>query len=239
MNKMKVFTVLFSLTTILNANTIKLEQIADELKEKEAVEKSEAVEFANQKGIPLREEFKDGRVIEIQKIKNGIPLYYTTHNEDAAVSTSTDHLWSAPFSITGEGYDNLGEWDGGAVRGTHDELVGRVTQVDGATTLSDHATHVAGTLIASGQDASAKGMAHQATLLAYDWNSDESEMATAASNGLEVSNHSYGYITGWNWNDGWYWYGNTSISSNEAYRFGFYDTQAEDWDRCSFATCSR
>ncbi len=232
MYKMKIFMILFSLITAVNADMNKLEQMVEKLKEKETIEKSEAVEFANQKGIPLREEFKDGRVIEIQKIKDGIPLYYTTHNEDAAISTSTDHLWSAPFSVTGEGYDHLGEWDGGAVRGTHDELIGRVTQVDGATTFSDHATHVAGTLIASGQDTSAKGMAYKATLLAYDWNSDESEMATAASNGMEVSNHSYGYITGWNGSDSWY--GSTSVSSNEAYRFGFYSSQSEDWDNIAY-----
>ena len=232
MYKIKVLITLFTLITILNANNIKLVHIVDKLKKKEAVEKIEAIEFAHKKGIPLRQEFNDGHIIEIQKIKNKIPLYYITHNEDAAVSTKTNYLWSAPFLLTGDGYSNLGEWDGGAVLDTHDELTGRITQVDGATTLSNHATHVAGTLIASGEDASAKGMAYQATLLAYDWNSDTSEMATAASNGMEISNHSYGYITGWYGSSDWY--GDTNISSDEAYSFGFYDTEAEDWDDIAY-----
>jgi len=232
MKNIKVFIVLFTLTTLLSADAIKLKQMADEFKTKESVEKKEAIDFANKKNIPIRKEFKDGRIIEIQKIKNNVPLYYTTHNEDAAISTGTDNLWSAPFSVDGTGYTNLGEWDGGAVLSTHDELIGRITQVDGATTLSNHATHVAGTLIASGQDLSAKGMAYKATLLAYDWNSDESEMATAASNGMEVSNHSYGYITGWDGSTDWY--GDTTISNSEAYRFGFYGSQSKNWDDIAY-----
>ena len=232
MKNIKVFTVLFTVTTLLSADNIKLKQMADEFKTKESVEKKEAIAFASKKNIPIRKEFKDGRIIEIQKIKNNVPLYYTTHNADAAISTGTDNLWTAPFSVDGTGYTNLGEWDGGAVLSTHDELIGRITQVDGATTLSNHATHVAGTLIASGEDPSAKGMAHKATLLAYDWNSDESEMATAASNGLEMSNHSYGYITGWDGSANWY--GDTTISNSEAYRFGFYDNQAKSWDDIAY-----
>ncbi|MCJ7809401.1 MAG: hypothetical protein MUP26_03975, partial [Desulfobulbaceae bacterium] len=38
---------------------------------------------------------------------------------------------------------------------------------------------------------------------------DDSEMATAAASGLNVSNHSYASITGWSSSGGdWYWYGN-------------------------------
>lgn len=232
MNNIKIFIILFYLLTILNANNTTLQQIAEKHKKQEAMKKNEAIKFARKKGILLRKEFPNGHIRELQKIKNKIPFYYITHNEDAAVSTNTHYLWSAPFSVTGDGYSNLGEWDGGAVLDTHDELNGRVTQVDGATTLSDHATHVAGTLIASGEDASAKGMAHQATLLAYDWNSDTSEMATAASNGMEISNHSYGYLTGWYGSSDWC--GDTNISSDEAYSFGFYDTEAEDWDDIAY-----
>ena len=67
-------------------------------------------------------------------------------------------------------------------------------------------------MVAAGAIASAKGMAYQGNLLAYDWNSDLSEMATAAATGLEISNHSYGYISGWYYKSsppqqGWYWYG--------------------------------
>lgn len=209
-------------------NTMKLQEMSNEFSQREAVEQEEATEFADKYKVPIREEFLDGSIIEIQKIENGIPLYYITHNANAAISTRTQHLWTTPFSVTGDGYTALGEWDGGAVRGTHQELNGRVTQVDGAPFISDHATHVAGTLIASGVVSNAKGMAHKATLKAYDWNSDNSEMSTAAANGLEVSNHSYGYITGWHGTSDWF--GDTNIAQDEAYSFGFYDSGAQDWD---------
>jgi len=86
-------------------------------------------------------------------------------------------------------------------------------------------------MIASGVVANAKGMAPSASLRAFDWNSDESEMASEAANGALISNHSYGYGRGWVYNgSSWSWYGNTSISTQEDYLFGFYDSQAQDWD---------
>lgn len=216
--------------TLMHADV--LTEMADEFKNIEEIEKAEALEFARKNNIPVREKFKDGRIKELQKIKNNIPYYYTTHNEYAAISTRTNHLWSSPFSVTGLGYTNLGEWDGGAVLSTHDELIGRVTQVDVPTVISDHATHVAGTLIASGQNPLAKGMAYESTLLAYDWNSDESEMATAAANGMEVSNHSYGFVLGWDGDSNWY--GDISIDQNEVYNFGFYSSDSRDWDNIAY-----
>ncbi|MCI5195285.1 MAG: hypothetical protein D3919_03460 [Candidatus Electrothrix sp. AW5] len=70
-----------------------------------------------------------------------------------------------------------------------------------------HATHVAGTLVAEGKDPKAKGMAYKAQLHTYDWTNDFAEMTEFAKdiqNHL-VSNHSYGpspedsgmKITGW------------------------------------------
>jgi hypothetical protein len=59
-------------------------------------------------------------------------------------------------------------------------------------------------------------------------------MATEAPN-LLVSNHSYGTIAGWRYNDGqsrWEWYG--QFNTNEDYKFGFYSTEAQLWDSLSF-----
>jgi hypothetical protein len=231
-HKIYALALLVGSTLSIGADTLKLQQMATQFKQTESIQKKEVIEFAKLHKLPLRQKLTNGRIIEMQKIENGIPLYYTTFNEDAATSTRTNHLWSAPFDVTGSGYTKLGEWDEGAVRITHQELIGRVTQVDGASILSDHATHVAGTLIASGAELAAKGMAYQATLLAYDWNNDSSEMAIAASNGMEISNHSYGYVTGWDGSKDWY--GDTSISQNEAYKFGFYSDAAQDWDNIAF-----
>jgi hypothetical protein len=122
----------------------------------------------------------------------------------------------------------IAEWDGGAVRGTHEQLSGRVTQVDGDTTISNHATHVAGTLVGDGTpDASAKGMAPQATLDAYYWDDDNAEMAAAAAGGILVSNHSYGFATGWS-RPAWYNY--SATPQVEADGFGLYHSSARDWD---------
>jgi PKD repeat protein len=90
---------------------------------------------------------------------------------------------------------------------------------------------VAGTLIASGVVASAKGMANMAQLATHDWNSDNAEMTLAAQNGLLVSNHSYGQIAGWHSSGGiWYWYGNPAISETLDWNFGFYNSKAQQWD---------
>ena len=166
---------------------------------------------------------------------DGFPIYYITHNLNAARTVSTDDVWSAPYSLDGStlGTGRLGVWDGGAVRGTHQEFGGRVTQMDGAGAEHFHATHVAGTMIGAGVSSNAKGMAPAALLRAWNWTSDDSEMTTAAAGGMHISNHSYGVATGWQWNSGdsnWYWYGNIGVSAVEDYEFGFYDNSARNWD---------
>ena len=128
----------------------------------------------------------------------------------------------------------LGIWDGGAVRGTHVELRGRVVQEDSTSTLDDHATHVSGTMIATGINPQAKGMAFQAPLLrAWDFNNDLSEMTSAAPS-LYLSNHSYGTIAGWDLdaNNNWDWYG---ISGDTVdYQFGYYDSGAQGRDSIAY-----
>ncbi|MCF7802718.1 MAG: S8 family serine peptidase [Candidatus Marinimicrobia bacterium] len=218
-----------------------LQDMADEFERTATAKKQEALAKANRRGWPIRVETKDGRVFELQKLApNGMPLYYTTTNIDAAATVSTNTLWpggSTGFGLTGSGMV-LGEWDGGAVRAMHQELTGRVTQVDGATSLSDHATHVAGTLIGSGVINAAKGMAYEAGLDAYDWDNDDAEMSTAAGSGLLISNHSYSFISGWYWNyfddDRWVWFGVPAISESEDYSFGRYDAQASTWDAIAY-----
>jgi hypothetical protein len=186
------------------------------------------------KHMPIRTESEDGRVIELQRFYRGRPQYYTTCNFNAARTISTNKVWPGGvggYDLTGTGV-TLGEWDGGRVRATHQEFSGRVTSTQGS--LADHATHVAGTMIAAGVVGAARGMSYQASLNAFDWNSDESEMATQASLGLRVSNHSYSYLTGWDYNtlgDGkWVWYGDVNVSTVEDYSFGFYDDHAREWD---------
>jgi chitodextrinase len=181
----------------------KLESLAKSLKESQEAAKTQAIELANQNGWPVTYTFNGFGQAEIAKIgPNGAPIYYQTDNVDAAISTRVNHVnsgGSLGLSLDGQGM-TAHVWDGGATRGTHQEFDGpggsnRVTQGDGATSLSDHATHVTGTIVASGFTASAKGMASHAQASTFDWNSDLAEMASQASGGMLISNHSYGY--GW------------------------------------------
>lgn len=196
--------------------------------------------YARANNIEIRQEFPDGTVIQLIDVVDGQPIYYKTDNLGAAITTRANQLWqggAVGVIIEGQGYSQVGIWDGGAVRRTHQEFnntgVTRVTQPDGATSQSAHATHVAGTVVAGGVNANAKGMAHRAELKAYDWNNVENEMSSAAAAGLEIGNHSWGQIRGWDQNQTtgtWSWYGTASVAPLEDYLFGFYNSQARTWD---------
>jgi len=116
----------------------------------------------------------------------------------------------------------------------HQEFGGRVVQEDNPSGTHFHATHVAGTMVAAGVKPNAKGMSYEALLGACDWSYDNSEMANAAAAGMEISNHSYGYIVGWYKNGDWYWYGDTGVSGSEDYGFGFYGDDARAWDNIAY-----
>ena len=227
-------------TSNLPRNQQQLADLSTKLRIRSQQQRQIAEQWAKKNDVPIRKEFPSGRIIEIQQLMYNRPRYYITDNLNAAKTVSTDDVWpggSAGLSLTGNGMV-VGEWDGGKVRNTHQEFGGRVSQMDNAVQTSSHSTHVGGTLIASGVEHNAKGMAGSANLHAYDWNDDEAEMANAASNGLIISNHSYSYITGWVHDyrgDGkWAWFGDPSISETEDYYFGFYIDQSRLWDEIAY-----
>ncbi len=198
--------------------------------------------WAAKHGVAVFQDIGDGRARQIVDIEDDKPVFYITHNLGAAHTTRAAELWpggSTGLEVTGQGYVQLGEWDAGKVRTTHQEFTdqggSRVIVMDGNHALHDHATHVAGTLIAGGVTANAKGMSYAGTLKAWEWTSDESEMAAAAANGLEISNHSYGYGRGWDYYNGnWVWRGNSNVSPVEDYKFGFYDGDSRQWDQIAY-----
>ncbi len=211
----------------------KLDRFSAESASRWQVERANAESLAHTLGIPVRIE-RDSVTIELQRFSGGRPQYYTTCNINAAISLGTDKLWpdgSSGFALTGA-TDTLAMWDAGGIRTTHLEFTGRVVTTEGATNF--HSTHVAGTLISAGLRRAAHGMSPGAYLKSYDWNNDLAEMAGQAAQGLRISNHSYGLLTGWSYNalnDGnWVWFGDTSVSQTEDYRFGFYDDEARTWD---------
>ncbi len=205
------------------------------------ISKSEQIRanrLADLLGMPKKIE-RGSTVIELAGFAKG-PLYRTTNNLIAAATTSTSAVWSgggAGLSLSGSGVI-LGIWDGGPVRTTHQEYGGRVVVKDGSTATAAHATHVGGTMIASGVVTPAKGMSPAANLWSNDWNTDISEMAARAAEGLQVSNHSYGYIAGWSYNtkgdSRWVWYGYEPYNTTTDYGFGAYESISHDWDFVSF-----
>ncbi|EAY31372.1 peptidase families S8 and S53 domain protein [Microscilla marina ATCC 23134] len=194
---------------------------------------------AKRLNIPIRL-VSNGRFMELQGFSQfGTPIYNITTNDIATQSISTDRLHNE-LELTGAGL-TLGIWDGGAVKVTHQEFavngLSRVTQEDGGVGNligRSHATHVAGTLVASGVQPRAKGVAPMARLNAYDWTNDLAEMTAEAARGLLLSNHSYGWVHGWSYNGRerrWQWYGAPQISEVEDYNFGFYTDKAQALDR--------
>lgn len=208
--------------------------LSEEWSNEFAVNHADALDSVGINSIPMILE-TDTTLAELMFFSDvGLPIYYTTYNSRAALSTNTTPLHSGTFNLNGSGM-HIGEWDGGSVRRTHEQLNGRVIQVDRPRSFSDHATHVAGTLIGDGTGASslasaAKGMASRASLRAYDWTNDLSEMARYASRGGLISNHSYGIISGWS---GQRWYGGTANlrRNGEDPNFGAYTYLAREYDR--------
>lgn len=213
-------------------------------KERFELQRQQAEIIAKEKGIVLRQQFADGTIMEFDGFDaNGKMLFNKTDNIGSGRTISTNKVWpggTTGTSLTGAGMNfRLGVWDGGSVLTSHQEFTGRAVQVDGTSGLSDHATHVAGTMVAAGVSANARGMSYEAPLRAYDWSNDASEMAAAASAStpMLLSNHSYGTISGWfyNQNDAnWYWFGDESISTTEDYKFGYYDAGARDYDQIAY-----
>ncbi len=201
--------------------------------------------YARRTGVQLRRELPNGRVLELQRLTpDGRPVFYITNNVDAADTVSTDEVWpggSAGLDLDGYGL-SIAQWDGGAVYSEHPDLAGRVMHMDGASEISGHSTHVAGTLIGAGSWLlpEARGMAFTAQLEAYDWLSDTAEMATAAANGQLLSNHSYGIAAGWiytgepNPPDTWLWIGGADPSVQEDPNFGYYDAESQLWDQIAY-----
>jgi len=211
-------------------------KLRNDFREKEAVAATAPIRLH----LPMREEAVDGTVSELVAINRGMPMYHVTHNLNAADTISTDEVWSGGTSglaLSGSGV-TLGMWDAAAVTAGHVEFLeggsSRVEQKDAPPGTHYHATGVAGTMIATGWVGAAKGMAYMAHLDAYDWKTNLAEMAEAiASNDLQVSNHSYGFKQGWNWEPSysqWFWFGDISVDSNEAPSFGLYDSYAHDTD---------
>ena len=193
---------------------------------------------AQKLNIPFEGKTANG-IFQLQGFnQKGRPIYYITYNAGASSATGANLLntGGGHYELDGDGM-RVFEWDGGATLVSHREFGGRAKQKDNPRTTSPHATHVAGTMIASGIDKRAKGMAPKAELHAYDWYSDLNEMSDAAANeGALLSNHSYGIPAGFVYGSysgqpGWHWLGEDD-ETEDSY-FGKYIDTDTSWDLVS------
>jgi hypothetical protein len=153
---------------------------------------------------------------------NNKPIYYTTYNEGAGITSRANKLYTGGglgLHIQGENMVSA-LWDAGSALVTHELFSGRIQSVDNCPETNPHATHVAGTIIGTDQVEAghARGMAFKASLNSYDWDNDEAEVALAAGSGLLLSNHSYGY----------------SPFAIQDFQWGKYDVKAREFDEIMF-----
>ena len=195
-----------------------------------------AKRWAEANNEPMRIEVDGGVIILVDYTEEDGPIYRSTFNLNAGISTAANLIRNtAPYNVNGSGIA-AGIWDGGNVRATHTEFFnGRVVNQENFAN-DNHATHVAGTMIARGASASALGMAPAAQLLAYEFNNDLAEMTGCAmaapgeAGKVQVSNHSYGFVAGWAPQfSPRRWYG--TWGNRESDFFGQYSTTDRDRDK--------
>jgi hypothetical protein len=242
-----VAVVLFCFSIVINAQTETqisiLKKFALEHAIKEKNEYDKAVALAKEKGWPIVFSGKNGSVMALQYIdERGNPIYYTSFsNTIAAATTRANQLWpggSSGLNLSGSSNavkGKMGIWDGGAALTTHVELTGRIVVRDASST-TDHATHTSGTLIASGVNPIAKGMAYgQQQLISYDYVNDETSEIISEAPNLVLSNHSYGIAGGWNYTGtSWIWQGDTTISTAKSYLCGRYGNPSLLYDSIAY-----
>ncbi|MFA5619498.1 MAG: S8/S53 family peptidase [Weeksellaceae bacterium] len=187
---------------------------------------------------------RPGEEVGFQGIFDGTPNYVASDSRNQVRSMNVDSLnYLLPDTeFTGNGF-TVYIWDGGRVRTTHQEFTGRAVNVENSGTMSGHATGVGGVIISEGISGNAEGIASQANLKAYNFTtgSTTSEMAVESNNpeneDYMVSNHSYGSLTGWNYNTNqneWYWYGYPHINETESILFGKYQAGDRNYDLVAF-----
>jgi hypothetical protein len=242
-----IFITAMALVSVANAqlstNVQALDITAQGIRLRERSEYTKALSLAKQRNWPLTINGRNGaRGVLVGVDAFNFPKYYITlNNSIAAATTRTNQLWpggATGLNLTGSSANmknKIGIWDGGRILNSHVELTGRITQKDNPTSNDNHATHVAGTMVATGLNPSAKGMAYGVQgMIAYDFNNDNSEIALEAA-GLLISNHSYSIISGWNFNSAqnrWEFYGRPN--EDEDYKFGYYSTDAQELDSIAY-----
>ena len=158
---------------IKNNNLKELNILKEKYSEAFYKQKNKALLLASKEGWKTSYKDDNGSYFELMRVsEEGKPLYYRTFNVAAAKSTRANFLHNnggLGLNIEGQGM-TAHIWDGGIARASHQEYDGdggddRFSVGDGSSELNFHAAHVTGTIIASGFESAAKGMAPKHLLL--------------------------------------------------------------------------
>jgi hypothetical protein len=183
--------------------------------------RKKALQLAKSNNWKVKEILPNGKKVELQEVgDDGSPLYYETYSDNASQvsrATALHENGALELNLSGSGMQ-VGVWDAGVVLTTHQEYDVRATVGDGSTEVDKHATMVAGSIVSAGIKKEAKGVAFEANVISNNWTRDKIEVVEAASNGLLLSNHSYGIKT--DRVPDWY--------------FGSYIKVSQDWDKIMF-----
>ena len=231
---------------VLNEPTMKLSRASDRAKMVTQIRALENKRLtaakikARRLGLPMQTQSGEN-IAKLVDFIGDEPLYITTLNANAAISTSANLLQTIPYSLDGAGI-TVGVWDSATGNPAHQEFSlpgggSRLTQMD-STFTGVHSAHVAGTVAAAGVDPAARGMAPAARVDAYNNTNDLSEMTSRAAteanqlaSHLYLSNHSYGSRVGW---AGTTWFGDGIDANAAEYRFGRYENISRDWDALAY-----
>jgi subtilisin-like proprotein convertase family protein len=175
---------------------------------------------------PLRTSFELPRRLHIQLPKDALGVLAADEavyavfgrsprtkvdNAGAAIISNVVPLYSAPYSLSGDGV-TVTVFDIGRAQADHREFGGRVT-AHGSSAISEHPTHVSGTIGATGLDTGAKGMAPNVTIHQFDINDNSGDYLNAKETNdgslhASVDSNSWGYILGWDFpatSSDWVW----------------------------------
>lgn len=211
---------------------------AAELAERATAEQLAATEIAREQGWEALGGAENQR-FELMSFQEGRPMIYVQNNVAAAITTGARDA-RLRYPVSGAG-SLAAAWDAGVPLLGHQEFANRVTVGDDTTYVSSHMTRIVGTMIASGIEPNALGMAPAAQMKVYGWGRDVSEMAAIGMGypgepeTVQVSNHSYDYSAGWSFET--YpprWVG--TLSHGESEYFGSYDHNASRWDTVCYET---
>ena len=230
-----------------NYNIVKLTELEKKFRKESTEKREEAYRLAKQNGWKTSFSKPDGSHLQLKEVIDGTPVYYTTYNNTrAAANTRVNFLQgnAAPLNLNllGQGM-TVNVWDGGHIRVSHVENDGlggndRASNRDVELAINEadpievrerlnnrnHAQHVTGTLIASGVNQNARGMAPHGTARVFEWNNDLAEATNEAANqAMILSNHSYGITFN----------GDNAVVQRRL-NLGAYNQESRDWDNLLF-----